>query len=265
MNTSFPQPPENDPNSQGQSSDGSFTPFGTPIPRKVVRWSWDRGAFAFERAWTSELAHAVGVILGDGSITKDWITIELDQKDTDILQFVARAVSMPEAAIHMTHRKAKGGESRTATLKLCSRAAVKDLLTRTGLQRPGAKHHVIKIPPSLPDEFLPDFLRGLIDTDGTVVLPNRRSPQIVLYSNSLTMLQELQARCSPILNSPRLGAIHVGACRGTHMWVITGHEAKPLAEWLWPVSGWVGGQRKAGEANEKVLAWIPRRAPRAKT
>lgn len=233
--------------------------------KNAVRWDWDRSVFAPSRDWTPEMAYAIGVCLGDGSIHQDWITIELGEKDRDILEAVAQAVGIPDEAIRVTTREIVGkGSARTATLKLCGRSTVRDLLARTGLSNPGAKHTLIRVPPEFPDSFLPDFLRGLVDTDGTVVAPARRSPQLVLYSNSLELIQELQARVSPLVGSIRLGAVHEKACRGTHMWVICGHEARTLTQWLWPSTGWVGGRRKAGAAEKKVLGWVPRRAPRAK-
>ena len=242
-----------------------YVQFMPSARRGAVRWDWDRSVFASHRDWTPEMAYTVGVCLGDGAIYKDWVAIELGQKDRDILEAVAQAVGIPEAAIRVTTRKIAGkGSATTATLKLCSRSAVRDLLARAGLSGPGAKHTRIQVPPTLPDDFLPDFLRGLIDTDGTVVAPARRSPQIVLYSNSLDLIQELQARVSPLVGSVRLGAIHPQACRGTHMWVICGHEARALTTWMWPASGWVGGRRKAAVAAQKVMGWIPRRAARAK-
>jgi len=212
------------------------------------------------------MAYSLGVCLGDGALHKDWLTVELGLKDRDILEAVAQTVGIPESAIRITQRR-KEGEivCATSTLKLCSRSMVRDLLERTGLPAPGAKHSTIRVPPELPDACLPDFLRGLIDTDGTIVKAKKRSPQVVLYSNSLGLLQELQTRIGPLLGSVRLGAIHEGACRGTHMWAVTGHEAQSLVAWLWPsTGGWVGGKRKALEAVHKVLAWVPRRRARAK-
>ena len=239
--------------------------FAPPAHRSAVRWDWDRRVFAPDRDWTPAMAYTVGVCLGDGAIHQDWVTIELGSRDRDILEAVAQAVGISEAAIRVTTRTIAGkGNATTATLKLCGRSTVRDLLARTGLSHPGAKHTRILVPPTLPDDFLPDFLRGLVDTDGTVVAPARRSPQIVLYSNSLDLLQELQARLSPLVGSVRLGAIHEKACRGTHMWVICGHEARTLTAWMWPASGWVGGRRKAEAAAQKVMGWIPRRAARAK-
>jgi hypothetical protein len=212
------------------------------------------------------MAYAIGVCLGDGSIHKNWITIELGAKDRDILESVAKVVGMPDAAIRTTIRTKDGkAPCETATLKMCGRAAVRDLITRTGLNAPGAKHAEIRVPPELPDAWLPDFMRGLVDTDGTVVKAENRSPQVVIYSNSLCLLQQLQSRIGPLLDSVRLGAIHPGACRGTHMWAISGHEAKSLVAWLWPSSGgWIGGKRKALEASKKVMTWVPRRRARLK-
>lgn len=237
-----------------------------PEKKHAVRWEWDRTVFSPERRWNSGMAYAIGVCLGDGSIHKNWIVIELGSKDRDILESVAQVVGIPDAAIRVTTRKKEGKIiSETATLKLCGRSAVRDLIARTGLSAPGAKHSEIRVPPELPDAWLPDLLRGLVDTDGTIVKAEKRSPQVVLYSNSLGLLQELQSRVGPLLNSIRLGAIHPKACRGTHMWAISGHEAKSLVAWLWPSrGGWIGGKRKALEASNKVLAWVPRRRARLK-
>ena len=58
----------------------------------------------------------------------------------------------------------------------------------------------------------------------------------MLYSNNMESLQELQTRVSPLVDAIRLGAIHAEACRGSHMWVVCGHEGRGLTSWQWPAS-----------------------------
>ncbi|MBP1627113.1 MAG: hypothetical protein H6Q00_1588 [Holophagaceae bacterium] len=241
-----------------------------PSSRKKGTANWNERVW--QGAWSPGMAYALGVIAGDGTIQPNRVVIELDARDRDVLAAVCRAVKADPARICPVKRSTPGEPGKSVALSLSSPVATPALLHRLGLTAPGPKDAAINVPPGLPDAYLPDFLRGLIDTDGTVTRCGTNTPQLALYSNAPQLLQNLRQRVGAALGLPGLGFIwapkNPSDAPGTRnqMWVITGHQARLLAHWLWPDDRpWIGGKRKAQLAADLLKGLTLARRPKIKT
>lgn len=227
-----------------------------PAPSTQVPQRLKGSANWNETAWHGELtpgtAYALGVIAGDGTIREDRIVIELDPEDEDILVAVCRVLDADPSRIYRSSRSAASGmTSVTSVLSLSSPTAPRDALNKLGLKNPGRKDHLIQVPPSLSEDCFRGFLRGFLDTDGTVCQSRGRTPQLQFYSNSLSFLTVLRQRTGQLLGLPAIGFLYEGRL---HQWVVSGVEAQTLAQWLWPEDQeWVGGLRKAERATELLV------------
>ncbi|WP_005034762.1 LAGLIDADG family homing endonuclease [Holophaga foetida] len=239
----------------------------SPAARQKGTANWNEQVWRGQ--WSPEMAYALGVIAGDGAIQPKRVVIELDERDQDVLVAVCHAVGADPSRIHPVKRVNPG---QSIALPLSSPVATPALLQRLGLSRPGHKDTAIDIPPGMPDIYLPDFLRGLVDTDGTVTRCGSNTAQMAIYSNSAKLIESLRQRVGHATGLPGLGFIWAPKNPGTgpgtsnHQWVVTGHQAKMLAHWIWPDHRtWIGGIRKARLAESLLKELTPSRKPKIKT
>src|SRR5213593_2617553 len=95
-------------------------------------------------AWSSELAYAIGLIATDGTLSRDGRHLAITSKDRDLLEL-----------IRAYHRMQ------------WSNRVFYDWLRSIGLTP--AKTFTLG-PVAIPEEYFPDFFRGCIDGDGSVVV-----------------------------------------------------------------------------------------------
>lgn len=123
---------------------------------------------SFFKHWSSEMAYILGFILCDGTVgqSNNSISIEINSKDVEILNFIKQNIS-PEKPIYFRDRL----DSRTgkvysmAAFQFSSLEAKEDLI-KFGItpQKTGKE-----ICPDIPKEFVSDFLRGVLDGDGSII------------------------------------------------------------------------------------------------
>jgi hypothetical protein len=112
----------------------------------------------FFKEWTHEMAWVLGLFITDGCVQKQTHSISFTQKDERILRLIADFMG---ADYILTQ---KGHTHRTPTLIINSKKIKKDL----SLMEVTSKKSLIVPFPNVPDEFLPSFIRGVIDGDGWV-------------------------------------------------------------------------------------------------
>ena len=111
--------------------------------------------------WSSALAYAIGLIVTDGSLSKDGRHINLTSKDRDQLETFMRCLGV----------SVKIGTKRSGFRpdKLYFQVQIGDILFYRFLQSIGltpAKTKTIGAV-AVPDEYFSDFLRGHLDGDGS--------------------------------------------------------------------------------------------------
>lgn len=113
----------------------------------------------FFKKWTPEMAYVLGMIITDGTMGSDCVSIA--QKEPEILRSVATTM---DSDIPVVKRSNNGGKSHIHTLTINRKSIVADL-TRLGL----TPNKSLTVPfPDVHAEYLPHFIRGVIDGDGWV-------------------------------------------------------------------------------------------------
>jgi hypothetical protein len=118
------------------------------------------------------------------------------------------------------------------------------------------KSSTIGFPP-VPDCFLADFLRGVVDGDGSLYWCRGRHPGLSIVSGSQPFLTELVERIETTTGVPTPRLRHDKRKRS--VWAVRweGIRAKCLVGWLYE-GAWLALPRKAACAAEQV-AWRPQR------
>jgi len=132
--------------------------FRIPARRRgpcVQRVGLRNGAVSLE--WSANLAYVVGLIATDGNLGRKRPVITLVSKDVDLLETVRRCLGLT------THlRKHRGGYGQHWQDR-----RLYEWLREIGLSP--AKS--LTLPPlAVPDRYFPDFFRGCIDGDGSVLV-----------------------------------------------------------------------------------------------
>ena len=112
----------------------------------------------FFKVWTHEMAWVLGLFLTDGCINKDNQTITLTQKNTSILKLVAKMMDVSYVLAPIAKSR------KTPTLVINSKEMKEDLY-KLGIT--ANKSLSVRFP-DVPKEFMPSFVRGIIDGDGWV-------------------------------------------------------------------------------------------------
>lgn len=116
--------------------------------------------------WSPELAYAIGIIATDGNLSPDGRHLMVRSKDRQLVETLKACLDL-ENRITIQRKLLR----RYYTLQWGNRAFY-DWLVRIGLM-PAKSLKLGAI--DVPEDFLPDFVRGVIDGDGSIQLYTDRS------------------------------------------------------------------------------------------
>jgi hypothetical protein len=147
----------------------------------------------FENIDTELKAYLLGFIAGDGCIKKDGLFLENHIDDIEILELFKQNIS-PQSEFHK-HSDPERGKN-TICLKIHSVKIVNDLLKHLKLESYGKKSDKIQFP-DLSKKLLWHFIRGLFDSDGSIISPLAKStyPRSNICSTSLKMQKDIIDLC----------------------------------------------------------------------
>jgi len=117
----------------------------------------------FFSSWSPEMAYVLGLVITDGCISRTG-AVSLSMNDRSLLVKVKKAMRSAHKIIPSKHQKGLYYYS-FAREKL-----VKDLKKLCVVPR---KSLIVKFP-KVPEAYLPDFIRGIFDGDGSVFYDKRR-------------------------------------------------------------------------------------------
>ncbi len=144
-------------------------------------------------AWCTELAYAIGLIVADGSLSKDGLHIDFTSKDYDLVQTYLICLG----ATHIKIGKKYSGISKE---KIYYRAQMGDVLFYRFLESIGLMPNKSKIIAGvkIKKKYFFDFLRGVWDGDGTIYISrdqrwkNSFAVNIGIASGSILFLEWIQ-------------------------------------------------------------------------
>ena len=112
----------------------------------------------FFDSWTSAMAYVLGFWFADGYMRKEKsYRVIFSGKDRDILIQILQAIKS-------NHPISLDVKKSCYSISLCSKKLYQDLVKLGGMR---CKSKVIDFP-TIPKKFLPDFIRGYFDGDGSV-------------------------------------------------------------------------------------------------
>ena len=112
----------------------------------------------FFKTWSHEMAWVLGLFITDGHVNKKYHTVYLSQKDETVLKKVANLMG---ADPNIT----PGSSTRTTPLLIINSKIIKQDFEQLGI-KPNKSYSMPF--PDVPVEYLPAFVRGVIDGDGWV-------------------------------------------------------------------------------------------------
>jgi hypothetical protein len=149
--------------------------------------------------WSSDMAYILAFITCDATIHEDYsFSIEINQKDEEVLNFIASKVS-PLQKLYFRKRfdLRTNNIYKQASLVITSKPLVKQLFDFGIVPNKTGK----EILPTVPEKYIPDYIRGIIDGDGCIyigdiITDGKHYPRFTLSiaSASKQFLLDLQSK-----------------------------------------------------------------------
>lgn len=172
--------------------------YGIAATHRYRHHQYDESFFS---TWSSDMAYILGFITCDGYIhtrrkTEKSLRIDIQAADVEILEYI-KSKMCPTMPIRFRNRfnKKTGNTHRQAHLRVQSKQIVADLAKLGVSERKTGNEYM----PDMPEEFKFDYLRGIIDGDGSIcasfVCMSGKSymrPRMQIVSSSLSFLAQLQ-------------------------------------------------------------------------
>jgi len=151
----------------------------------------------------AHLWYLVGLITSDGCLSSDGRHIDITSKDYGFLRKLNNSLSL----VNKIGIKNKGKNNQCYCIQFSNRNFYEFLLSIGLTPQKSLTQGKVEVP----EEFFPDFLRGLVDGDGSIrhwIHPSNRKEQwsLRVYSPSSLFLEWLQKRIEQILRAR--GRIH---------------------------------------------------------
>lgn len=112
----------------------------------------------FFKVWSHKMAWVLGLFITDGAVNSSNHSIVFSQKDERILHIICKYMEADYVL-------APSGLTKQTPSLIVNSKEIKQDLEKMGI---GAKKSLIVPFPNVPEEFLPSFIRGVIDGDGWV-------------------------------------------------------------------------------------------------
>ncbi|MFC8383421.1 LAGLIDADG family homing endonuclease [Nocardia sp. NPDC057272] len=201
------------------------------------------------------VAYAIGLLQTDGSHEGDLngkgrISLELAVRDESVLTHLAAALPCYSSIGHRTRATNFAAHSETATLRFYDRA------TRRAFAELGVAvgRKATEIRPPLTPYSEADYLRGLLDGDGSIGFTRKGEPFVSFVTASPSAAEFFCRAVRKVCGVER-------SCRpnrrdGVANVMVLNHAAARLAAWTWYSPDVIGVERKRIAA-ARVACWSP--------
>lgn len=145
----------------------------------------------FEKIDTEQKAYFLGFLFADGNVHKNQLSLEIHVKDRELLEIFKQELNLDSK---ISYRK----RTNTEVCRICitSKKICNDLEQYGIIPN---KTYLTKHLPIVPKQFLPHFLRGLLDGDGWITIDNYGYYHIGFVSYSPNICEEFQQYCNSLI------------------------------------------------------------------
>lgn len=185
-----------------------YRSIGDPEKRRKSWWDWWNKVGKFENRkiferkviskpkFSVDLAEFVGIVLGDGGLTKNQLTISLNREtDKDYIVYVENLTKK----LFSVQPSLRPRKQFLVTNIVVSRTELVDFCKNTGLKVGNKVRQGVDIPQWVKDKkaFMSACVRGLVDTDGSVFKHKYRSNGKVYKYTKI----DFSSSSKPLMNS----------------------------------------------------------------
>ena len=138
-----------------------------PTPVYILRRKYEIDDNYFEKIDTQNKAYALGIIFADGSISKNenYITISLQERDKSVLDALNSEYGGNRKLTFINYNNKNSNWQNQYMLSVSSEKMKKDLMKYGAVPN---KSLVLRFPNNISSEFIPHFIRGYYDGDGSL-------------------------------------------------------------------------------------------------
>ena len=157
----------------------------------------------FETIDSEEKAYFLGLIFTDGNVMdggkgrSSAIRIELSEEDEYILQQFQYEIQSDST---ISHNKRANRENGTVRICIRSETMAKDL-SKYGIV-PNKTYITDRLPSNIPEEYIPAFIRGLIDGDGSIYSSND-AWHISFTTHFRSVAEDFERICSGLIGKEK--------------------------------------------------------------
>ena len=146
----------------------------------------------FDKIDSENKAYWLGFIFSDGYIYDDQLSIEIHEKDIELLKRFKEELGL-DSKISIRHRQ----NTDVCCIRLCSKHLCNSLAKYNIIPN---KTQIIKHLPDIEVKWLPHFLRGLIDGDGWITIDKNGYYHIGFVSNYQSTCEDFKKYCNIVTN-----------------------------------------------------------------
>lgn len=169
----------------------------------------------FFSAWSPEMAYVLGLVITDGCVSKTG-TVSLSMNDEELLEKVKKIMGSTHKITASKHQKG------LYYFHFARERLVADLAKHGVLPR---KSLTVKFP-KVPERYMADFIRGVFDGDGSVML-NKKSKNFPLvtkfFSGSEEFINGIEIKLQE-LSMPKRTIYQQKTKNGLYYTVVYGHK-----------------------------------------
>jgi len=136
------------------------------------------------KIWTCDMAYLVGIIMTDGCVRDERRELTVVSMDEELGIFFKNQLK--------TNYKSSKNKYDCGFYRVYSREIVSDLIKMGIIPRKSRVLSLSKIPKNKMDIYFWDILRGIVDGDGCIQRPNKRSIRFNICSGSKIFLMQIQ-------------------------------------------------------------------------
>jgi len=149
---------------------------------------------SYFKTWNCGMAYLIGIIMTDGCVRDKRRELTIVSIDDELTDFFTDQLK--------TNYKISKSKQRCSFAHVYSREIVDDLMKMGIVPRKSNVLSLSKVPDSKMDIYFWDILRGIIDGDGCIQKPNKRSIRINICSGSKIFLEQILDILIDVINCP---------------------------------------------------------------